>query len=116
MEPGFKICNSCDTSQFAKADDLANLKSEVDKLDIDKLSDFDADKLKPVPIDLSKLSDVMLFERKIIKYKVKIKDIEGKITSITNLATNSALNPIQDGEGKGKKSPPPAPIPVFPCN
>ena len=58
----------------------------------------------------------MLFERKIIKYKVKIKDIEGKITSITNLATNSALNPIQDGEGKGKKSPPPAPIPVFPCN
>ena len=114
MEPGFKVYNSCDTSQFVKADDLANLKSEVDKLDIDKLSDFDADKLKTVPIDLSKLSDVMLFERKIIKYKVKIKDIEGKITSITNLATNSALNPIQDGEGKGKKSPPPPLYQFFP--
>ena len=47
----------------------------------------------------------MLLERKIIKHKVKIKDIEGKIPSITNLATNSALNPIQNGEGKGKKAP-----------
>ena len=31
-----------------KKDDLANLKSEVDKLDIDKLSESDADNLKPV--------------------------------------------------------------------
>ena len=31
---------------------LANLKAEVDKLDIDKLA--------PVPIDLSKLSDVVI--------------------------------------------------------
>ena len=55
----------------------------------------------------------MFLERKIIKHKVKIKDIEGKIPSITNLATNSALNPIQNGEGKGKK-PPSRPYTSFP--
>ena len=40
-----------DTSSFALKTDLASLKSEVDKLDIDKLA--------PVPVDLSKLSDVV---------------------------------------------------------
>ena len=40
-----------DTSSFALKTDLANLKTEVDKLDIDKLV--------PVPVDLSKLSDVV---------------------------------------------------------
>ena len=38
-----------DTSSFALKTNLANLKTEVDKLDIDKLV--------PVPVDLSKLSD-----------------------------------------------------------
>ena len=40
-----------DTSSFALKRNLANLKTEVDKLDIDKLV--------PVPVDLSKLSDVV---------------------------------------------------------
>ena len=40
-----------DTSSFALKPNLANLKTEVDKLDIDKLV--------PVPVDLSKLSDVV---------------------------------------------------------
>ena len=40
-----------DTSSFALKINLANLKTEVDKLDIDKLA--------PVPVDLSKLSDVV---------------------------------------------------------
>ena len=40
-----------DTSSFALKTNLANLKSEVDKLDVDKL--------KPIPTDLSKLSDVV---------------------------------------------------------
>ena len=40
-----------DTSTFALKANLANLKTEVNKLDIDKLV--------PVPIDLSKLSDVV---------------------------------------------------------
>ena len=39
------------TSSFALKTNLANLKAEVDKLDIDKLV--------PVPVDLSKLSDVV---------------------------------------------------------
>ena len=40
-----------DTSSFALKSDLAILKTEVDQLDIDKLV--------PVPIDLSKLSDIV---------------------------------------------------------
>ena len=40
-----------DTSSFALKANLANLKTEVDKLDIDKLA--------LVPVDLSKLSDVI---------------------------------------------------------
>ena len=40
-----------DTSSFALKTNLANLKAEVDKLDIDKLI--------PVPVDLSKLSNVV---------------------------------------------------------
>ena len=62
-----------DTSSFALKSNLANLKTEVDRLDIDKLkslpSNFsklktkvdklDIVKLVPVPIDLSKLSDIV---------------------------------------------------------
>ena len=39
-----------DTSSFTLKSNLASLKTEVDKLDIDELV--------PVPVDLSKLSDV----------------------------------------------------------
>ena len=46
-----KNISHVDTSSFALKTDLANLKTEVDKLDIDKLV--------PVPVDLSKLSDVV---------------------------------------------------------
>ena len=69
------------------------MKSKVDKLDVDKLL--------PVPDDLSKLSDVD--KRDVVKkiydvcnvynvYNVKIKNIEDKISDITNLATNAAVN------------------------
>ena len=61
-----------DTSDFAKKTDLAHLKSDEDKLDINKLNNIptklinfkskvdklDINKLVPVPVDLSKLSDV----------------------------------------------------------
>ena len=40
-----------DTSKFAKKADLASLKSEIDKLDIDQL--------ETLPVDLTKLSDVV---------------------------------------------------------
>ena len=46
-----KNISRVDTSSFALKSNLASLKTEVDKLDIDKLV--------PVPVDLSKLSDVV---------------------------------------------------------
>ena len=46
-----KNISHVDTSSFALKTNLASLKTEVDKLDIDKLA--------PVPDDLSKLSDVV---------------------------------------------------------
>ena len=64
---------------------LGNLKSKVDKLDVDKLVS--------VPVDLSKLSDTV--KNDVIKkdrYNAQIKNIEDKIPDITNLATNTTLN------------------------
>ena len=64
---------------------LSNLKSKADKLDLGKLV--------PVPVDLSKLSDV--FQNGVVKkdvYNAKIKNIEDEIPDITNLATNTTLN------------------------
>ena len=88
-----KNATGVDTSQFAKKDDLANLKTEVDKLDIDKLAKLDTDELKPVPTDFSKLSEVVKNNAvKKTEYDAKIKDIQDKILSITNLATNASLN------------------------
>ena len=69
----FKNGAGVDTLDFAKESDFANLKSDEDKLDIDKLKNipcnlinlkrkvetFDVDKLVPVPVDLSKPSDVV---------------------------------------------------------
>ena len=46
-----KNISHIDTSSFAPKTNLANLKTEVDKLDIDKLVS--------IPVDLSKLSDVV---------------------------------------------------------
>ena len=51
-----------DTSNFALKTNLANLKTEVDKLDIDKLV--------PIPADLSKLSNVV--ENDVVKRLIKI--------------------------------------------
>ena len=62
-----------DTSDFGKNTDLANLKFDLDKLDIDKLKNkpsnlrnfkskvdkLGADKFVPVPTDLSKLRDAV---------------------------------------------------------
>ena len=115
-----------DVSSFASKTNLASLKTEVDKLDIDKLT--------PVPDDLAKLSNIVKndvvkkteYDRLVsklngidtihfvsrTKYKkdgsdlekkisdvdkkipisnTKVTEIEGKIPSISSLATNSAL-------------------------
>ena len=68
-----KTAAGVDTSKFAEKVDLANLKSNVDKLDIDKLKNvtnnltnlkskvdnLDADKLVFALCHLSKLSDIV---------------------------------------------------------
>ena len=98
------------TSIFTLETDLANLKSEVDKLDIDKLV--------PVPTDLSKLSNVVKndvvkkadYNKLVTKvdnidtsglvkktdYNTKITKIEGKISDISNLATKTALTTVEN--------------------
>ena len=62
-----------------------------------KLNKLDVDKLVPVPVDLSKLSDVV--KNDVIKkdvYKAKIKNTEDQIPTITNLATKTALNAVEN--------------------
>ena len=68
-----KNAASVDISKFAKNFDFANLKSDVDKLDVEKLEKalaglnsfknkedkLDVDKLVPVLVHLSKLSDAV---------------------------------------------------------
>ena len=63
---------------------LSNLKSKVDKFDGDEL----------IPVDLSKLSDVVkndVVKKNVYNSKIK-KGIEDKIPGITNLATNITLS------------------------
>ena len=68
-----KNATGVDTPKLAKKVSLSNLKSNVDKLDIDKpknvptnlsnlksrVDQLDVDILVPVPVDLSKLSDAV---------------------------------------------------------
>ena len=67
----------------------SNLKSKVDKIDVDKLVLVPATYL----LLLSKLSDAV--KNDVVKKDVhngKIKNIEDKITDITNVAINTTLN------------------------
>ena len=66
-----------DTSSFPLKTNLANLKSEVDKLDVDKL--------KPILTDLSKLSDV-------VKNDVAKKtDYNKLVTKVDNIDTSGLV-------------------------
>ena len=69
-----KNISHVDTSSFALKSNLASLKTEVDKLDIDKLV--------PVPVDLSKLSDVV---KNVVKKTVYDK-LVAKVNSIDTSA------------------------------
>ena len=100
IKTDLKIAPNIDTSSFAKRVALASLKCNVDKLDIDKLKSkvdkLDVDKLLPVPVDLSKLRDVVKngFVKKDV-YNTKKKNIEDKILGITNLPTKTTLNDVE---------------------
>ena len=78
-----------DTSRFALKTNLADLKTEVDKLDIGRLV--------PVPVDVSKLSAAV--KNDVIKntdYNAKIIGIENKISDVTTLSTKTALNTVEN--------------------
>ena len=64
----FKNITHTDVSSFASKTNLAALKTEVDKID--------ADKLKTVPVDLAKLSNVVNND------VIKKTDYNTKVTSI----------------------------------
>ena len=90
-----------DTSSFALKTNVANLKTKVDKLDINKFKSIlktkvdklDIDKLAPVAAVLSKLSNVVNNEVvKKTEYDAKIKNNEDKMPDISNLATKTNLN------------------------
>ena len=94
------------TSSFALKTNLGSVKTEIDKLDIDKLA--------PVPVDLSKLSDVVrndvvkkgvydkltakvnnIDTREFVlktKYQTDKTELEKKITDITLLKKQNSLN------------------------
>ena len=85
-----------DVSSFASNTDLAALKTEVDKID--------ADKLKTIPADLAKLTNAI--EHDVVKktdYNTKITGIEAKIigtskNTIDNLT--NILNKIKEIDKK----------------
>ena len=98
-----------DTSSFALKTNLASLETEVDELDIDKLL--------PVPIDLSKLSDVVKNDvvKKVVydklvskvnidtsdfvlktKYQTDKAELEKKISDVTNLVKKRKLTELEN--------------------
>ena len=106
-----KDATGIDTSKLAAKSDLVSLKTEVDKLDIDKLKyvpinssnlrikldKLDIDKLTPVPVNLSKLSNVVKNEEIVKKteYNDKIKNVDDKIPDFTNLITKYQILVVQ---------------------
>ena len=66
-----KNISHIDTSSFALKSNLASLKTEVDKLDIDKLP--------PVPVHLSKLSDAL---KNVVVKKPVYNKLVAKVNSI----------------------------------
>ena len=81
-----------DVISYASKNNLAALKSEVDKIDVDKL--------KTTPTDLAKLSNAV--KNDVVKktdYNAKVTSIEGQITGITkntidNLADITKLKAV----------------------
>ena len=99
-----------DTSSFARKTNLASIKTEVDKLDIDQLV--------PVPVDLSKLSDEVKKEvikktayDKLVakvndidtsdfvlktKYQTDKTELEKKIPDVSNLVKKTKLTELEN--------------------
>ena len=95
-----KNISHVNTSSFALKTNLANLKTEPDKLDIDKLM--------PVPVDLSKLSDVVKYDvvkKDKLVAKVNNSDTSGFVLKTRYDTDKSELeNKIPDTSGLVKKT------------
>ena len=77
-----------DASSFALKSNLASLETEVDKLD--------SDKLVPVPVDLSKLSDI-------VKKDVVKKTVYDKLVAkVNNIDTSALILKAKYDEDKSK--------------
>ena len=99
-----------DTSSFAMKTNLVSLKIEIDKLDIDKLG--------PVPVDLTKLSDVVkndvvkktMYDKLVAKvnnidtsdfllktkYTADKTELEKKIPDVTDFVTTAKLTELEN--------------------
>ena len=99
-----------DTSSFAMKTNLVSLKIEIDKLDIDKLG--------PVPVDLTKLSDVVkndvvkktMYDKLVAKvnnidtsdfllktkYNTDKTELENKIPDVSNLVKKTKLTELEN--------------------
>ena len=92
QQTGLKNITHVDVSSFASKTNLAALKTEVDKIDVDKL--------KTTPIDLDRLSN--LVKNDVVKktdYNTKVTSIEAQIAGLTkntvdNLADITKLKAI----------------------
>ena len=83
----FKNITHVDVSSFACKTNLAALKTEIDKID--------ADKLKTTPIDLNRLNN--LVKNDVVKktdYNAKVTSIEGQIAGVTKNTFDKQLQLI----------------------
>ena len=105
-----KNVTDVDTSSFPLKTNLANLKTEIDKLDIDKLV--------PVSVDLSKLSDIVkndvvkktLFDKMVVKvdnidtsdhvlktiYNTDKTELGKKIPNVTNFVKKTKVTELEN--------------------
>ena len=100
-----KSAKGLDTSKFSNYTDLAHLKSDVDKSDIDKLKNvpsglssldikidkFDIPQLETTPVNLSKLSDV-------VKHIVKETEYDELIKKVNAIQTNDSNNLVDKAD------------------
>ena len=98
----FKKRDRCWSSDFAKKTDLVNLKSDVDKLDIDKVKNVPTDlsnlkskvdkleigKLETTPVDLSKLSNVVKND---VVRKTEYNELVKKVNNINTTDTSDLV-------------------------